>query len=874
METASWIKIEELFAQALEKDESSREAFLEAACLDDPIIRAELESLLAAHSRMKRFIELPATAFVSDFLPQPFSNILEGKRCGPYRLIREIARGGMGEVYLAARADEQYEKQVAIKLVRRGMDTESILHRFRNERQILAELDHPNIARLLDGGVTEDGLPWLALEYVEGEPLNKYCQQQQLSIIQRLTIFRSVCAAVHYAHQHPVVHRDLKPSNILVTPEGVPKLLDFGIAKIICPESPEQSTDQTQTIMRLMTPGYASPEQIKGETVTTISDIYSLGLILYELLTDKRPYHVSNLSQHEIERIICEETPLPPSVAVKGKDTPNSRTSACKIEPASHTSADHINRLQRRLVGDLDDIVMMALRKEPQRRYTSAEQFSQDIQRYLDGLPVIASPDTWTYRSKKFIRRRKTLVAATAAIVLSLLTGIILAVWQARGALAQERIAKQQAAIAQQERDKARRISEFLRTTLSYANPAYPNPGHGRGIDIKIVDAIRDAENRIEAEFKDQPEVRGELHLTLGLIKKEYWELDSARDHFHYALEIFRELHGENHPRTIYSSYNLGIVEGFKSGNEPATISIVRQAVDMMRLNDPQNENLPRMLLDLGEWLSYRGGYAEAESLLLEARTAYRNLKVPEDDYRVIYISCRLGNIYRDQGDLDRAQSAYLEYLARLQRFPAKHEAGEALTNLGIIDYFKGDYQEAEKRLNEAEKLFSKYLGENYGGINQLLYYLASIHSLQGKHAMAEAETRRALQICLMNRDSQHPRTLVLQGLLSKVLIAAGQKKRGAYFLREIMAKYQGTRDKSNGEWYNVEGILGECLTLLKRFDEAEPLLNRSYNAYQPGPTCRDKLQGPGLVEVCDRLENLYEAWGKPEKAAQFRIAH
>ncbi len=680
MNIDSWKRTEELFAAALEQEAERRGEFLQAACADDMTLRAEVESLLAAHDRAVNFIEAPAAAFASGLLPENSAASNEGKRCGPYRLIREIGRGGMGEVYLAARDDDQYKKQVAIKLVRRGMDTDTIILRFLNERQILAGLDHPNIARLLDGGTTEEGLPWLAMEYIEGEPIDVCCDRNQLSIADRLKLYRTVCAAAHYAHQNLVIHRDLKPSNILVTADGTPKLLDFGIAKILAPDFHNQTTAQEATAMRLMTPSYASPEQIKGETITTASDVYSLGVILYELLSGHRPYHITGRSPHEIERIVCEEEPTRPSLAVTRPETAPDGGMRATITPEQVGRArnDQPKLLRRQLAGDLDNIVLMALRKEPQRRYASVEQLSEDIQRHLDGMPVMASRDTFAYRSAKFVRRNKMFVAAMALVMLSLLTGIIIAVWQAR-------VTREQATIAQRERDKTRRINEFLRTTLSYADPGYTKPGYGKGPDVKLVDAIRHAEKRIDVELKEQPEISGDLHYTLGQIWTNRGARDSAEPHFRAALRLFRQVHGEHHPHTIQSLYQLGIIEARK-GDHADAIIMMRQAVEMMRLNEPRNGAFPWMLLDLGEALGLMGKFSEAESLILEAQETFRQLRGTEDHFWIAYTFCRMGNLYMFKGELERAQVYYHEFLERLRRLPVKHETGEALFNLGVID--------------------------------------------------------------------------------------------------------------------------------------------------------------------------------------------
>ena len=343
---------------------------------------------------------------------------LSGIPVGPYRLIREIGSGGMGTVFLAVRNDDAFQRRVAIKVLRRGMDTDAIVRRFRHERQILASLQHPYIAGLLDGGSTSDGLPYFAMEYVQGQNISDFCEARKLDTTARLELFRKVCAAVQYAHQNLIIHRDIKPANVLVTSDGTPKLLDFGIAKLLNPEVGGQTLAPTAAGLQLMTPDYASPEQVRGETVTTATDVYSLGVLLYELLTGRRPYELTSRSLADVAHVICHAEPERPSTAV--------------TQPVGGATSPHTDRLRRRLAGDLDNIALKALSKEPDRRYASVDQFSEDVRRHLAGLPVIARKDTVGYRAAKFVRRNKGVVAAGAATLIVLIAGVVGTTWQAR----------------------------------------------------------------------------------------------------------------------------------------------------------------------------------------------------------------------------------------------------------------------------------------------------------------------------------------------------------------------------------------------------------------------------------------------------------
>jgi serine/threonine protein kinase/tetratricopeptide (TPR) repeat protein len=444
-----WQQLKALLAPALELPPPARIAYLDRVSAADSPLRLDLERLLAAEERA-------GTAFLRD--PAPFENLAEhpasdrkpliGLRVGVYEIVEEIGSGGMGEVYRAFRADDQYRKQVAIKLVRAGQDSKTVVQRFKNERQILASLDHPNIARLLDGGTTEGGLPYFVMELIEGFPIDQHCDDHKLSISERLQLFSQVCSAVQYAHQHTIIHRDIKPGNILVTSDGVPKLLDFGIAKILDAAAIGAQLQPTLTIFRALTPGYASPEQLKGATITTASDIYSLGVVLYVLLTGRSPYRLTQHTAEEVTRNVCEVEPEKPNAVVRRAISED--LDCISSADIARSREGSIENLSHRLRGDLDEIVLMALRKEPQRRYASVEQFSQDIRRHLEDLPVLARRDTVRYRTSKFLTRHKAGVAAAAAVFLTLLLGMAVTVREAG-------IARQQAEVARIQRVRAER---------------------------------------------------------------------------------------------------------------------------------------------------------------------------------------------------------------------------------------------------------------------------------------------------------------------------------------------------------------------------------------------------------------------------------
>lgn len=453
-----WQQVMQVLDAALAVDSAERSAFLDKTCAGDPELRREVESLIQSHQQAgSGFLNSPVDLKAA---PQanPFPNWV-GRRIGAYDILEEIGHGGMGEVYRAVRADGQFTKQVAVKVVRGGADTASVLSRFRNERQILAGLDHPNIARLLDGGTTEDGIPYLVMELIAGTPLDTYCDAGRLPVTERLKLFRQVCAAVQYAHQRLVIHRDIKPSNILVGQDGVPKLLDFGIAKIVDPASTADST-----LAHPMTPEYASPEQIRGDSITTATDVYSLGVVLYQLLTGRSPYRVDTRAPHELSRAITETDPERPSaVVLRAADIrQGGEITHLDAERVSSSREGSPAKLQRRLSGDLDNIVLKALRKEPDRRYGSVEQLDEDIRRHLEGLPVTARKDSWNYRASKFVQRHKAGVAAGALAAILLVVGVGLILRAERDARKQAEIARAEKARAEQRFNDLRKLSNSM----------------------------------------------------------------------------------------------------------------------------------------------------------------------------------------------------------------------------------------------------------------------------------------------------------------------------------------------------------------------------------------------------------------------------
>jgi len=583
-----WQQIKAALHDALELEPGLRPAFIDATAGTDSELRGELESLVAAHDQANdAFLNTPAAGLAAlDDLPGADPWI--GKQIGPYRLAEEIGSGGMGEVYRATRADDEYEKQVAVKLIRTGQDSGFVVKRFRTERQILAGLDHPNIARLLDGGSTVEGLPYFVMELIDGEPIDRYCESHGLDVNARLRLFLQVCAAVQYAHQRLIVHRDLKPGNILVNAEGIPKLLDFGIAKILESGPSTEPADGSKSVSRLLTPDYASPEQARGEPITTASDVYSLGMILYELLTGARPIDAT----------------VKPSTAVRDPAAPRRN--------AADGSAQ---KLSRRLRGDLDTIVLMALRADPARRYDSVERFAEDIRRHLDHLPVVARKATLGYRTRSFALRYRIGIGASAMIALALIGGIFATRREAQIA---------EAALARA-RDESRASNQVMDYLVSLFDAASPDKTGGKPIDPRRL--IDQGQGQIDAHFSDRPLLRARMLAAVGSLYCKIGLAQQCGSDLEQALAILSANRVGDSAVLAAFQYQLAVAY-ISAGRADDGIALLDRALPIIEAQRPRDDrDVAAVYYELG--LAYRVKFQpQAEIDALErARALLRNVK-------------------------------------------------------------------------------------------------------------------------------------------------------------------------------------------------------------------------------------------------------
>jgi len=914
LESGRWREIDDLFAEALDRPPAERGAFLDAACGGDPELRREVERLLAADSESQAtFLERPVGELLG-LVPDRSDRAGEPARLGHYRLLGRLGGGGMGDVFRARREDEHYEQEVAIKILRSGLGPEA-LQRFLIERQILARLEHPNIARLYDGGSTEDGRPYLVMELVEGLPVDEYCDRHQLDVDQRLDLFRRICAAVQYAHQNLLVHRDLKPGNILVTAAGEPKLLDFGIAKRL-ERGPATQPDLTQTGSRIMTPSYASPEQVKGEPITTASDVYSLGVLLYGLLAGRGPYR-NGLGRlpHEIERAICEEAPERPSVAL--------------FRPGAPPMAEEIGRdrrarpqaLRRRLQGDLDNVVLMALRKEPERRYGSAAQLAGDLESHLQSLPVVARPDTLPYRARKFLRRHRTGVAAAAVVVLLAVLFMVSLVAQGR------RVAR--------ERDKARYALGFLVDTFKEADPY-----HTQGERLTADEILSRGAERVSRDLTGQPDVQAALMDAIGEVELGLGRYDRAEPLLKQGLALRRGLFGPESLETAESLEHLGRLRQDRSAFADSE-ALLRQALEIKRrrLGD-RDLGVARTLDALGTLLTARGGAGEAEKLHREALDialkvegpvgptvassllALGKAKLAQGNYlaaerisrqglvvqrgvlgtrdpRFYRVQTDVAEVLLETGKYKEAETLLRRSLAAQRELLGRDHPDVTVTLAGLATALlrQGRWEESAAAGREALGIVRARLGPSHWLVDALLGDLAAAIGAQGRPAAAIPYYEEVLEIRRRNYGPRSPQAaqVLLQlaaayrslkqypealrfaqdGLeileqagdprLASALrevgldhLDAGRPAQAETYLRKALAAGKEDLPHGHPEVAGAKTSLAECLIELRRFDEAAVLLREARTSLSRQAGNEDRLKRVGELE--ERLRRLRPA--------------
>ena len=801
-----WHHIHEVFQAALDLCAAERAAYLDAVCTGDAELRREVESLLAASAESGHFDRL-----AERFEVQYAEDKAMPAHIGPYRLLRELGRGGMGTVYLAVREDDQLKQAVALKVFHAGAQRPDLVERFLAERQILAQLDHPHIARLFFGGVTEPvpgaqgRQPYFAMEYVKGEPLTDYCDVHHLGINVRLRLFLNVCEAVQHAHRHLVVHRDLKPTNILVTEDGIVKLLDFGIAKLLDEALILNTVPLTQTGLRLMTPEYASPEQVRGEAVTTATDVYQLGVLLYELLTGRRPYCLPSRLLHEVERIICEEPPEKPSTAVtriEARELDDERAAVTGPELASRVRATTVEHLRRRLSGDLDTIVLMAMRKEPERRYVSAEALAEDLRLHLEGLPVRARPDTLGYRAAKFARRHRFGVAATALIALLVAGFAVTMAIQAR------RVA--------QERDRAEEATAFVIDLFEDFSPE-----QAQGSTVTTRDLLDRRAARIQTGLRDQPILQARLLDALGEIYQLRGHFPEAESLLREGLALRLEHLAANHLDVAESRHHLGIL------------------------------------------LSEKDDYKGAEPLLREALATYRRVLGSEHP-RVSYVLDELATLHRTRGDLDGAETLYRELLETYRPGESDIDRAIALLFLGKIHVEKGHFDEAERLLETSLAIRRKLFGEAHPGVANSLDGLGELMQARGDYPAAERIYREAYVIRQRVFEEAHPDRAASLTKLGSILYDQGRYVEAEPLLHNAIAIIRPAFGEQNNLVTEALYYMGSIRLARQDVRGADSLLTAALAIWERH---LPDIEHPILARTLDRLGQMRLQVGDTEAA-------
>lgn len=778
--SSNWPEIENLFFHALQTPAADREHWLQDATRGREDLMREVLTLLEAHEASEAEPAL--------------------RRIGVYRLEERVGRGGMGEVWRASRADGQFEQKVAVKLVRSGLGSDLLLRRFQSERQLLARLNHPNIARLIDGGVSAGGRPYLVMEYVDGAPILDYAQRHNLPVRARVELFRPLCAAVAYAHRNLIVHRDLKPSNVLVDAAGAPKLLDFGIARLI--ETEEAST---ASAFPLLTPRYASPEQLRGEPATTSTDVYSLGVLLFELLTGELPYELRGNAPAELITAITTQDARLASRTVKN----------------------------RGISGDLDSILAKALDKDPARRYDSVEALSGDLANYLDGLPVLARRQTRRYRAWKYVRRHWAGVSAAAAVALILAGATAVSVRSAR--------------LADRQRQRSDRITRFVVDLLTAANPMNRASGMETGKDARLVDVMAAASTRLATQFADDPGIQSQLHAQIGRAFIGMGNYPAGEAELQAALSHLSALDAQpaEKARVLHAAARLD----YDEGRVDSALQRQRQAVDLFGAS-PEARQDPRtfsvMLNNLAIILDTLHKPAEAAGIFSRSIQALQSLPAPPA-FEIGVLRNNIAGIYMEQGHLDKAGQETRLAIANLSSLPSPPVfLGYAEMNAGLLARWTGHPEEALADLEKGAADGIRIAGPDHPYVLTMRIERDYQRALAGKAAEAEADLKQCLETAKHARGGVNPRRAM--AALGYVRMLAGKPRDGEPLLREALAAMQRSQFPMSVAMTELD--LADCLARQGKIEEARGLYTQARDSFQ-------KLFGPDAWLTRDAARRL-----------------
>lgn len=839
-----WQVVSPYLDRALEMADEERGAWLDSLRAEDPGLASEVEALLEESRALGRegFLE-------DEALKPPTPASLAGQKIGAYTLISPIGQGGMGSVWLARRSDGRFEGQAAVKLLNVSLVGRAGESRFEREGNILARLAHPNIARLVDAGVSPIGQPYLVLEYVLGAPIDRYCDGKALPIESRLRLFLDMLAAVAHAHANLIVHRDIKPSNVLVTTDGQVKLLDFGIAKLL---EEEGGTGEATALTREgggpLTPEYAAPEQVTGGAITTATDVHALGTLLYVLLAGRHPAEASLGSTVDLVKAIVDTEPRRLSDAVGATRAPAPEGVRHNAEMRS-TSPDGLRRLFK---GDLDTIVAKALKKNPDQRYASVTALADDLRHYLAHEPIAARPDTAAYRAAKFVQRHTRGVVTAAAVIL-LLAGLI-GFYTARVATERDR--------ARLEAQKAEKVSELLAGLLTGADPYATHDAK----ELTVRGLLDAGAARVQKELAGQPEVKAQMLSVMGRTYQRLGEPDKARPLLEEALSTRRRVLGPEHAEVAESLNDLGVLLREKGDTAAAEPLLVEALATRRKVLGREHREVAETLVELGRLYSDRGTDQRAEPLLREA-LAIRRKVLGEQDHDTATSMNELALLLWHKGELSGAEELFRQCLAINRKTLGENhpDVSSSLNNLALIAGDRGDFAAAETLSRQSLAIGRKALGDRHPSIAIKLSNLSRPLLQQGKYDEAAAALQEALQIATAAYGDQHQLVATYKVNLGRVELARKDAASAEPLLRQALQIRRSAF--SDGDWRiaTAESLLGEALTSLGRYDEAERLLLEAKRTLKEGPG----PEGREAKSTAERLSALYKASGRPEKASQ-----
>ncbi|MEQ8205212.1 MAG: serine/threonine-protein kinase, partial [Woeseia sp.] len=881
---ADWSRVKSLFAKVMQQPPEARGAYLAHATAGDDTLRTAVQSLLDS---------VDTRGVVADVIGAAAADLSDSVRnthIDHYEIESLIGEGGMGDVFLAHRSDGAFEQKVAIKVVGGRRPGDELIRRFRAERQILASLEHPNIARLIDGGETSEGAPYLVMEYVDGVSITEYCDQQRLGIAERLKLFLKVCAAVQHAHRNLIVHRDIKPNNILVGKDGEPKLLDFGIAKLLDADLLKQTMVMTMASARLMTPRHASPEQVRGDNVTTATDIYSLGTLLYELLSGVFPYEVNTASAAEIERVICDTDPSRPSTRLT--------QSTDGIDPTTIAEARRLRvaELVRQIGGDLDTIVLKAMQKEPERRYATIREFAEDIRLYLQHRPVLARPDSLFYRGSKFMRRNRVAVTAATAAVAVAITAT---------ALSFSRIAEERD-LAEAERQKAEAISSFMQQIFEVSDPE-----ESLGEAVSARDLLEEGARRVEFDLADQPETQITMMRVLANVYYSLGDWENASKQANATLQRAESLYGMEHPEVATSKLTLGMIaQDLGRFDESAALLIEGREI-REKLHGRQHFDVVEAISLQAFMEESRGNFEAAEVLHVDALDLAREI-FNGDDATVAEMMTKLGGFYRILGRTDEAEPLLADALNMQQRVYGGIHPEMSDTKRQMAGLYRDTrrFEEAERLYKEVIAERVRMLGENHTEVAHTWNSYAQLLDSMGEHDRALDAYRTSLdlleklhngphpsfgalynnfavtlkqqdkfdealeyyQLSLDMQDAaelpaRHPNRSFPLGGMANTYLAMGRYAESVELARRTLELRREHFDETHRLISETKNILGAALTGLGEFDEAEQSLLDAYTSFLEAHGERHA----GVALAAFNLAELFKARGDAAAEAAWR---